>query len=65
MEKKRYYYKGAVTSFGKIKDNFWKGYTHAVSEAQAVNNLKSKYKETHGLEQNTCIEFPGKVILDE
>ena len=41
----RYYYSGPVYNFEHVLRNPWVDYTEAVSSAQALNNLKRKFKK--------------------
>lgn len=58
-----YIYQGPVMSFGKCVEKKWVGYTQAVSPKKAKNNLKFRYKMTHGLTTKAKIELPEKILL--
>ena len=58
-----YIYDGPVTSFGRIINKKWTGYTRAVSAKKAKNNLQFRYKRENGLSVNSKVELPGNILL--
>lgn len=56
-----YLYEGPVTNFGRPIMNHYKAYTYAVSEKQAENYIKSRWKKEHGMLQTYRIELPGEI----
>lgn len=65
--KKLYEYRGPVRIFEEIVNSDWHGYTYAMTEKQARNNLTYQYKRQRGLIPETKVTLTGKVFesLDE
>ena len=61
----QYIYEGPVTVFGRCINNYWYGFTYAVSERKARANLEYQYKKQTGKSPNAKVELPGKVTLVE
>lgn len=64
-EKKIYRYEGAVTQFGQIIQEEWRGGTQAESEPRAKANLMFTYKMKHKMDRSAKIELPGKLYILE
>jgi hypothetical protein len=60
-EKRIYSYSGPVMRFEKCVENNWIASTLAVSERQAINNLKHRYRMKENLSRNSDISLPGKI----
>ena len=56
-----YLYEGPVTRFGVCVMNHYRAYTYAVSEKQAENYIKSRWKKEHGYVQSAVVELPGEI----
>ena len=67
MEKRKhlYLYVGPVYSFKDCVEKEWKQYTRAVSEAQAISNLKCNWKVHRQKAMNMRVELPGVLTLVE
>lgn len=64
-KKRRYYYQGPVTQFGRIIFSNWYGETAAVSDKKARSNLMYQFKQEYRYVDGAKIELPGKVCLIE
>ena len=60
-----FHYRGPVTRFGKLHCKLFDCYTSAKSEAGALNNIKSKYKNWAKLTQNSKVELDPKFLTEE
>ena len=56
-----YRFVGAVFVFDKLATRDYVGYTRAMSEAKAMNNIKAQYKFDHGLKMNVPIRLEGDI----
>lgn len=63
QEKKTYSYNGPVLRFGKWYDNV-DLVTSAVSEKQALNNIKAQVKQKNGLEMNASLELDSSKLKE-
>ena len=57
-----YQYDGPVMRFGICIQHRWKASTIATTEAKARSNLVYRYKKENGLQPNTKISLPNKII---
>ncbi len=62
QEKLRYHYRGPVYHFDTCIVEDWEGYTEAVSEAQALNNLTAKAKTFFGFILQTRITLKPEYL---
>ena len=60
-----YHYRGPVTRFGKIHTKIFDCYTSAESEAQAMNNIRSKYKTWAHFQQSAKVELDPRYLTEE
>ncbi len=58
--KQQYLYKGPVMEFDRCISDNWEASTYAVSRAQAINNLKFRFKKETNRTPNTKITLSLK-----
>lgn len=63
-KKKQYTYKGPVWRFDTIVKKEWTGSTHAVSPAQALNQLTYRCKHNLGVMVDTRIKLNAKYLKE-
>ena len=61
-EKIRYYYNGPLYRFESVYRSEWEGYTEAVSEKQAINNLNQKAKKEFGFTPDAKLNIDPKYL---
>lgn len=60
---KTYMYEGPIMYFETCVASNWRGYTQAVSVAQARNNLTCQAKKLLNKLPSTRVTLPGKITL--
>lgn len=63
LQKQRYSYCGAVSSYGQILSNKWQAHTYAESESKARNNLAYQFRKHMGLVQSVPIKLTEEIIV--
>lgn len=62
MERKKYYFKGAVFLFDRLISNNWTGETTAISEKKALSNLLFRAKSQMGFLPSAKLTLDGKLM---
>lgn len=59
----KFKYDGPVTSFGRVIQEQWEGYTIAESEKKAKNNLIFQFKKNNNMIAGSKVELPGDLMV--
>lgn len=66
MEKRTFYFTGAVKHFDQVINQNYSAYTSATSMSKAINNICFKYKKEHNFIPDAKITLAGKMrVLGE